>query len=362
MASRGRPVARSGKAIATALSHSRSREYDPRGFVRWATFIVAIAAALVGGAGVDAARDRSAPAVAPQVAVFYYAWYGTPRLDGAWLHWSQGHNQPPQALGSTYYPARGPYSSADRALVRAQMREIADAGIDTVVVSWWGPGSVEDKRLRPVARAARSTGLQVALHVEPWDGRTPSAVVDALRGMKGLGIRDVYVYDSTRDADDAWRASLARLGGGMRVFAHTNLAGKAAKGGFQGLYTYDVLVYDGRSFRRMCAAAHRLKLACAPSVGPGFDAFRATGDPRLRGRDDGRWYDHMWAAAVRARPDVVTITSYNEWHEGTQIEPARANAGPYATYDGAWGLTGASAERAYLDRTAYWVKRLRDAA
>jgi len=362
VASRGRPVARSGKAIATALSHSRSREYDPRGFVRWATFIVAIAAALVGGAGVDAARDRSAPAVAPQVAVFYYAWYGTPRLDGAWLHWSQGHNQPPQALGSTYYPARGPYSSADRALVRAQMREIADAGIDTVVVSWWGPGSVEDKRLRPVARAARSAGLQVALHVEPWDGRTPSAVVDALRGMKGLGIRDVYVYDSTREADDAWRVSLARLGGQMRVFAHTNLAGKAAKGGFQGLYTYDVLVYDGRSFRRMCAAAHQLKLACAPSVGPGFDAFRATGDPRLRGRDDGRWYDHMWAAAVRARPDVVTITSYNEWHEGTQIEPARANAGPYATYDGAWGLSGASAERAYLDRTAYWVKRLRDAA
>ena len=83
--------------------------------MRWATFIVAIAAALVGGAGVAAARDRSAPAVAPRVAVFYYAWYGTPRLDGAWLHWSLGHNEPPQSLGSTYYPARGPYSSADRA-------------------------------------------------------------------------------------------------------------------------------------------------------------------------------------------------------------------------------------------------------
>ena len=144
----------------------------------------------------------------------------------------------------------------------------------------------------------------------------------------------------------------------MRVFAHTSLAGKARKGGFQGLYTYDVLINDGRSFRRMCNSARRLGLACAPSVGPGFDSFRATGELRIRPRSDGRWYDHMWSAAVRATPDVVTITSYNEWHEGTQIEPSRVMPGPYESYDGAWGLTGRKARSAYLDRTAYWVDRL----
>jgi hypothetical protein len=108
----------------------------------------------------------------------------------------------------------------------------------------------------------------------------------------------------------------------------------------------------------MCAGARRLGLVCAPSVGPGFDAFRATGDARVRQRNDGGVYDHMWQAAVRASPDVVTITSYNEWHEGTQIEPARATGG-YLTYDGAWGRKGTDAQRAYLDRTAYWVERLR---
>ena len=72
----------------------------------------------------------------------------------------------------------------------------------------------------------------------------------------------------------------------------------------------------------------------------------------------------MWAAAIAARPDWVTITSYNEWGEGTQIEPARAYAGQapsdasFASYDGAWGLHGPAAERAYLDRTRYWVTRL----
>ncbi len=322
--------------------------------------IIAAVAALA-SSGVAGGAPTPATGPTPRVSIFYYAWYGTPAVDGTWLHWSQGGYVPPRAIGSNFYPARGPYSSGSSKVVRAQMREIASTGVDTVIVSWWGPGSLEDARLRPVALAARDTGLHVALHVEPWAGRTPAGVVEALRGLTGLGIRDVYVYDSTSSPDEEWKAALAGLTG-YRVFAHTSLPGKALRGGFQGLYTYDVLVYDGSSFGRMCASARRLGLLCAPSVGPGFDASRATGDPRVRDRNDGRWYDHMWQAAVRASPDVVTITSYNEWHEGTQIEPARAAAGPYLSYEGAWGFQGLSAQRAYLDRTAYWVGRLRDAA
>ena len=324
--------------------------------MRRAAFITAAASALV-AAGVGSGAPTPLDPPVPQVAIFYYAWYGTPAVDGAWLHWGQGDNAPPRRIGSNYYPARGPYSSGVGSVLRAQMREIAATGIDTVIVSWWGPGSVEDARLRPVVTAAKAAGLSVALHVEPWPGRTPGAVVAALRPLTGLGIRDVYVYDSTGSPDDEWRAALAGLDG-FRVFAHTSLPGRALKGGFQGLYTYDVLVYDGSSFGRMCAGARRLGLVCAPSVGPGFDAFRATGDARVRQRNDGGVYDHMWQAAVRASPDVVTITSYNEWHEGTQIEPARATGG-YLTYDGAWGRKGTDAQRAYLDRTAYWVERLR---
>ena len=68
--------------------------------------------------------------------------------------------------------------------------------------------------------------------------------------------------------------------------------------------------------------------------------------------------DAMWRAAIASGADSVTITSFNEWHEGTQIEPA-APAGRhgryrYLSYDGAWGLHGAAAEDAYLTRTRYW--------
>ena len=70
----------------------------------------------------------------------------------------------------------------------------------------------------------------------------------------------------------------------------------------------------------------------------------------------------MWRAAIQAHADRVTITSYNEWHEGTQIEPAAAGrhgAYRYFSYDGAWGLHGPAAQSAYLARTRYWSDVLR---
>jgi len=95
-------------------------------------------------------------------------------------------------------------------------------------------------------------------------------------------------------------------------------------------------------------------------VGPGYDATHATADLRVKPRRDGATYDAMWRSAIRSSADGVTITSYNEWHEGTQIEPARARPGGAAaaaglqSYEGAYGRTGRASQLAYLDRTSFW--------
>ncbi len=326
------------------------------GILTAATVAAALAA---GGAGSGTfARGLPEDTGAGEVAIFYYPWYGTEARDGGWQHWQQHGNHPPKQIASGWMPVRGAYSSTDLAVVRTQMREIADAGVQTVIVSWWGRASAESARLPAVSRAARDAGLRVALHVEPYAGRTPSQLEPELRAFVDAGIRDFYMYDSTATADSEWQTLNQRLPG-VRLFANTSLPGKALAGGFAGLYTYDVYIYDGSSFPRMCSSALKLGLLCAPSVGPGYDAFRATGDPRRRSRERGARYDGMWRGALRARPSIVTITSYNEWHEGTQIEPARAVGSSYASYDGAYGLVGLPAQRAYLDRTAMWVGRYR---
>jgi len=321
--------------------------------MRW----LVLAVACLGLAGAGAAAVPEVEFAGGEVAIFYYPWWGNPEQDGDWQHWNQNGHAPPVSLASRFYPARGPYSSSATNVVRAHMREIASIGVDTVIVSWWGPGSGEAARFPLVAREAAAAGLRVAVHLEPWRDRTPESAAAAIVELRGQGVRDFYVYDSMRDADASWAAALRPLDG-VRVFANTSLPGRTKAGGFDGLYTYDVFVYDGTSFGRVCASARRLALVCAPSVGPGFDARAATGDPRTRLRKRGTRYDAMWKRALRAQAQIVTVTSYNEWHEGTQIEAARAVGPPYGSYDGAYGLRGAEAEKAYLSRTAYWVREL----
>jgi len=305
---------------------------------------------------VAAGGARAATPQRPQAAIFYYPWYGSAARDGAYLHWQQNGRHPPLDIASHYYPARGTYSSGDPKVLAAQMRDLAAAGVHEVVTSWWGWGSVEDVRLPAVVRAARARGLEVAVHLEPYDGRTIASLVADVDHLRSLGITDFYVYRPLDFPAADWAQLNATLVG-VRMFAQTGMVGFAKLGGFTGIYTYDVLQYGGGSYGRLCGEAHRAGLLCAPSVGPGYDAARATGDSRVKSRRDGLTYDAMWIAALRARADLVTITSYNEWSEGTQIEAARPQppAGAYLSYDGAYGLHGRAASRAYLRRTACWT-------
>src|SRR5262245_12469981 len=314
------------------------------------------------------ARDQ-AKVVQREASIFYYPWYGNLKWDGAYLHWDQNGHLPPTDLATSYYPARGAYSSRDPRVVEAQMREIARAGIREVVSSWWGMGSPEDELLPMIVLMATKQGLQVAVQIEPYDDRTAVSVAADLTHLRQLGITRAYVYHPFEIAESDWAAVLPFTG--MQVLGQTANVARAQAAHFTGVYTYDVVTFGAGALGPLCARAHKAGLLCAPSVGPGYDALRATGDVQFRPRDDGRTYDAMWRAAIRAGADRVTITSYNEWHEGTQIEPAMtplprrltAAAGPssspvrepYSSYEGAYGFHGKQAARAYLTRTAHWT-------
>jgi hypothetical protein len=215
--------------------------------------------------------------------------------------------------------------------------------------------------LPSVLAAAQRHQLTVALHVEPYEGRSPATIEGDLAYAASLGVRDVYVYHPRDFTAGDWAGVRAQSPPGLRVFAGTQLVGFAAAGKFDGFYTYDFINFGADKFARLCAQARAAHLLCAPSVGPGYDGLRAGESPGGRGRRNGETYDALWTAALAASPDIVTITSFNEWGEGTQIEPAQPRRG-YPAYDGAWGLTGLPAEFAYLTRTAYWAATARSAS
>jgi len=73
-----------------------------------------------------------------------------------------------------------------------------------------------------------------------------------------------------------------------------------------------------------------------PTVGPGYNdlKIRPWNAESLVERDSGAYYSQMWDWAVSGinGAGTISITSFNEWGEGTQIEPAVAKEG-YETPD-----------------------------
>jgi hypothetical protein len=151
-----------------------------------------------------------------------------------------------------------------------------------------------------------------------------------------------YVYDSYHVPAQDWATLLSPQG--PQSVRGTPLDGvfiglwlerhhgqELVDGGFDGAYTY--FASAGFSYGStlsawpdMGAFARRHGLLFVPSVGAGYDdeKIRPWNAANTRGREGTQYFDRMWEAALAAGFDAVSITSYNEWGEGTQVEPARS--------------------------------------
>ncbi|MBC8422688.1 alpha-mannosidase [bacterium] len=345
----------------------------------------------------DEAPDRPAPTPEPRVHAFYYPWYGTPELDGSYRHWNHAQlgavedrrtYQGGDDIGADFYPSLGCYSSGDPVAVQQHMHWAARAGIGTLCVSWWGVHSFEDRLLPVLLKSADLHGLELSLHLEPFPGRDAATMRGALIHLVGrYGDRDVFyhlpgddrlvcfVYDSYLTPAAEW-AALLRPGGRLSIRG-TNLdvvmlglwveeddGPELLAAGFDGFYTYfatDGFTYGSTvaNWSALAAFARAHDLIFVPCVGPGYADLRIRpwNIANQREREAGAYYRRMAAAAVATSPDLIGLTSFNEWHEGTQIEPAQPNSLPDFVYRDYLPLE----PEAYLDLTAQWVAAYRAA-
>lgn len=72
-----------------------------------------------------------------------------------------------------------------------------------------------------------------------------------------------------------------------------------------------------------------------------------------RNRLEGKYYDRMWEKALEVSSYMIGITSFNEWHEGTQIEPSIPKTIQGYKYDDFSPLD----PDYYLKRTKYWIDK-----
>ncbi|HEY0450786.1 discoidin domain-containing protein [Actinophytocola sp.] len=320
------------------------------------------------------ASSAGVQAVPADVQLFYYPWYGSPTVNGSYRHWPQGNHTPPDDIGANYYPTLGAYDSGDTAAIDQHMTWIQRSGAGTIVTSWWGQGSYEDNLVPRILDSAARHGIKVAWHLEPYGNRTAASTVADINyinsryGSSPAFYRDAahgnrsafYVFESLRITD--WSA-LDQVSGTSIVLAQTTDTSKVAH--FGGMYTYDGIAgATAPGWKNASDYCKANGLVWAPSVAPGYIDDRAVPGnttPTLN-RDNGAAYDKEWHNALDpatgGAPTWVSVTSFNEWHEGSTLEPARSSppgGQGYLTYEGAYGQTGAAAETAYLDRTRYWV-------
>ena len=327
--------------------------------------------------GQGVAGPTQPAALSSNVHLFYYPWYGSPAVNGAYRHWQQGGRTPPNDVGADLYPVAGAYDSGDYlGVVDQHMRWTVQSGAGVLVYSWWGQGSYEDGLVRGVMDAAARHGVKIAWHLEPYAGRTAASTVADInyinsqygshpafyRSAEHGDKNAFYVFESLSIPDDQW-AALDAVTGNSIVLAQTTDTSRIDH--FSGLYTYDGIAgATAPGWEQAGEYAKANGLVWAPSVAPGYIDDRAVPGnttPTL-GRDNGATYDLEWTNALDPTkggvPTWVSVTSFNEWHEGSVLEPADSTppAGfGYQTFDGAYGKTGAAAETAYLDRTAYWA-------
>lgn len=328
---------------------------------------------------------------------FYYNWYGNPQHDGKYVHWAHGIMKQNAAdttsgfipggdnIATNFYPQLGTYSSNDPVTVRRHMQMIEKAGIGTIVLTWWGQNHFTASSVRLIMDEAAKKGIRVAFHIEPFGGRTAKATREAVeylidtygshpafyrsqeQGNKPL----FFIYDSYLIKPEEWTSLLQPNGSiSIRNTAYDAIMiglwlSESAKdflltSGFDGFYTYFASTgftqgSNPDNWNKMARWAEENNKLFIPCVGPGYidTRVRPWNNRTTRDRKKGNYYDQMFAKAIESKAPYIAITSFNEWHEGTQIEPAVPFQSPSFNYLDYAPLKPDH----YLKQTKHWLKK-----
>lgn len=248
---------------------------------------------------------------------FYYPWYGNPTFNKDWLHWNHEvlekdgkKYSPPDSIGANFYPLLGPYSSIDPVVIDKHMQWMQESRIGILCTSWWGArnsdGQLEgdlgytDSLVKTLLNSAEKYGIKIAIHLEPYKGRSEITVKEDLRYLidtygnhpalyrdKDNGNRPLYfLYDSYHTPAEKWQsildpASPNTIRGtdidGIMIALYVDYKDQnlITMGKFDGFYTY--FATDGftqgssttnwRSLEMFAANNHKLFIPC---VGPGY--------------------------------------------------------------------------------------------
>lgn len=300
----------------------------------WARYLWAVALAISAIAG---AMPRTASAASgPPVLAMYYAWYDA-------NSWSPGR--------MSAYPVT-PYHSADRSTIEQQVSQAQSAGIDGFELDWYGPNNPTDSNLQTLLSVAQSHGFKATIDFDLTSPliHNPGDTTNYLNYAKRYfgnpawfqfnGKPVVVFYHTQAYSVATWAAIRAQVDPGHSSvwigegddFSYLNV--------FDGIHPYSI-AWSGNPAGQLQSYASRARAYSGKlwmaTVMPGYDDTRLG---RAGGfavdRQGGAYYSSVWQGAIASHPDLISITSWNEWMEGDQIEPSPSYGNLYLQLTQQW--------------------------
>ena len=296
---------------------------------------------------------REQDAVSRMVLTFYYPWYGVPDGPGGagrTVHWGRIDAANKDIAASTDYPTLGAYDSHDAKLIDQHCLWAKRAGIDAFIVSWWGHNSFSDRAMDKILDGCKRHGLTACIYYEtvPRPRTAESAAEDIVKVLEKYGSHPshlkvhgkpvVFVYGRALQelGLTAWLEAIkiinAEYKGGVTPIGDQFSYGAARI--FDGIHTYNTAGLlrgmEPGAARKWAAETYPAWVKMGDEAGkisaltviPGYDDTKIRKPGLAVKRYDGELYRAQWEEAIKADPHWVLITSFNEWHEGSEIEPS----------------------------------------
>ncbi len=304
----------------------------------------------------------------PTVSAFYYIWF-----NGGWH------------ANLDMVPELGEYLSFNPLVISQHMQWLKQAGADNIIISWWGTNSANglaiDENVAPVMAAAAAAGIQVIFMIDEYAGRTPQEVQQNVSYLISKYSASPAWYTTTRVSpafDDASvkPVFLVYYSGSdvsptpsqwttVNAYIHKNYNAVmlvhydydptwTTVGGFDGMFGYGVEDPNGSRVLAQSLSRHAWYI---PTTYPGFNAYYSKGWTNITPRNNGATYQQNCQNAIDIGTNfpMVSITSFNEWSETTQIEPCGEGVAPLGNTYEDYGALGANG---YLTATANWVPQV----
>lgn len=307
---------------------------------------------VLGMVGPPAAVEKD-PQVPRKVLTFYYPWYHNPAVPGGsklGMTWQNVDEKARSISNSTHYPALGPYDSHDPKTIAQHAEWCKKAGIDAWIVSWWGKGHHTDRVMPRILEGCKAAGLEVTIYYEtvPRPRGATSAADDLLYVLNRYAGHPawlrvdnkpvLFIYGRTLGEIglSAWQETISQLHRQYpqkAVLIGDQLSPAAAQI-FDGIHTYNtagmlagksldqVRQWAKKSYPAWVKTADQHGRISTITVIPGYDDRKIRKPGLCVDRMDGALYRCQWEEAIAADPHWVLVTSWNEWFEGSEVEPS----------------------------------------